>query len=152
MILFLHDVGKKESKKKIHISFWMTMIKEVYSFSEYAGYVSASNVLETCVSAMERGFLHVDTMNSYEYTLGYMFVDNANIFNKCLWDRYWAFKWTGSRVGLHGSQPLFDNDVCFTSHEKSCVKRIKKPDTLLFLLDDGGHDQDSIFFQKIRTK
>jgi hypothetical protein len=83
--IFLHDAkGKKQNKR--HISFWMTMIKAVYSFAEYGGYATTYMVFETCVSAMERGLLHVDTTNADGWTLGYMFVDNAHIFqNKCLW-------------------------------------------------------------------
>jgi hypothetical protein len=52
---FLFAQQEKKAKKR-HISFCMTMMKAVYSYSEYAGYVSASNTLEIYVPPMERGF------------------------------------------------------------------------------------------------
>ena len=48
--------------------------------------------METCVTAMERGLLHVDATNALGWTLGYLFVENKSIFNKYLWDRYWALR------------------------------------------------------------
>ncbi len=49
---------------------------------------SVGIVLQTCVSAMEQGLVHVDAINSDGWTLGYMFPENSSAFDKCLWDRY----------------------------------------------------------------
>ena len=65
------------------------MAKTVYSFSAYA---NTFHVFETCVSAMERGLLHVDATNVLGWTLGFLFVENGRIFNNCVWDRYWALR------------------------------------------------------------
>ena len=73
--------------------FFSSMAKTVSSFRSYADNVhNIDIVFETCVSAMERGLLHVDVTNGCRWTLGYLFVENANFFNKCLWDRYWALR------------------------------------------------------------
>ena len=72
----------------------MAMPKTVYSFRHYADNVHGLDIVhETCVSAMERGLLHVDATNRDGWTLGFMFVENSNTsFNKCLWDRYWRLR------------------------------------------------------------
>jgi hypothetical protein len=72
------------------------MINEVHSFVAYASKRCVTSVVfETCVTAMERGLLHVDTINADGWTLGYMFVENSHedsctSFNRYVWDRYWA--------------------------------------------------------------
>jgi hypothetical protein len=83
---------KNEETRHIFFFFWTTaaMLKSVSSFKRYAEVESLGDVLKTCVSAMEGGLLHVDATNSYGWTLGYMFLENSTIFDKCLWDRYWA--------------------------------------------------------------
>ena len=67
------------------------MINKVHSFAAFANRKRVKSVVfETCVTAMERGLLHVDTINANGWTLGYLFVENVVFFDKYLWDRYWA--------------------------------------------------------------
>ncbi len=86
----------------------MAMARTVSSFGDYADNVDSLDIVyDTCVSAMERGLLHVDATNHNGWTLGYLFVENASILNKCLWDRYWA---------LHPDVSLFWRLV----HDRAC--------------------------------
>jgi len=89
------------------------MIKTVYSFRRYAQNEvdSLCIAFQTCVSSMELGVLHVDATNSAGWTLGYSILENPSIFDKCLWDRYWA---------LHPDVSLFWRLV----HKRSlCIHR-----------------------------
>ena len=60
------------------------MAKTVVSFSSYA---KDEEMFETCVTAMERGLLHVNATNSYGWTLGKVFLEYhswTSSFKKCL--------------------------------------------------------------------
>jgi hypothetical protein len=88
----------------MHIPSFPMTTKTVFSFGNVLGkeVVGIDVMFSICISAMERGVLHVDTTNSDGWTLGYFFVHNASVFNsgcpwdrywtKCLWDRYWALR------------------------------------------------------------
>ena len=63
------------------------MITEVLLFREYAGLLNRSeDFIERCVGDMEKGLLHVDTVNRWGMTLAFYF----NACDQRLWDRYWA--------------------------------------------------------------
>ena len=63
------------------------MMTEVFLFREYAGVLNQSeDFIERCVGDMEKGLLHVDTLNRWGVTLAFYF----NSWNRRLWDRYWA--------------------------------------------------------------
>ena len=66
------------------------MITKVCTFREYARLLNRSeDIIERCVGDMEKGLLHVDTLNRWGVTLAFYFNSNKPSDQR-LWDRYWA--------------------------------------------------------------
>ena len=65
------------------------MIGSVDSFKRFV-HVDETNLFTSCITAMERGLLHVDVTNQCGETLGVLFVLNQRWFDPVLWDKYWT--------------------------------------------------------------
>jgi hypothetical protein len=71
----------------------------VYCFLGYVRVRGGSeDVVGRCVTDMEQGLLHVDTVTMEGMTLAFYFVNGWKPCDQQLWDRYWA---------LSPSVPLF---------------------------------------------
>jgi hypothetical protein len=97
----------------------LRMITEVFSFREYAGLLNRSeDFIERCVGDMEKGLLHVDTVNSGGMTLAFYF-HTSKPCDQWFWDRYWAL---GPSVALFWklAQTWYFDVAMSTSSKRLC--------------------------------
>jgi hypothetical protein len=90
------------------------MITEVVLFREYAGLLNRSeDFIDRCVGDMEKGLLHVDTVNRWGVTLA-LYFNSSSPSDQRLWDRYWAL---GPSVALFWKLALSGPSVALVLDE-----------------------------------
>jgi hypothetical protein len=99
----------------------------ITSLTSFARFAKSAWFCDKCIGFMEKGVLHVDTINEVGMTIGFYLIRHSLDSDQWLWDRYWAlgpsvpFFWklalSGPLVGLvldeftHSSRRLRETSV-----------------------------------------
>ena len=86
-----------------HIIFVCTMITSLPSFASFA---KSGGFCDKCIGFMEKGVLHVDTVNELGLTIGFYLMSPVLTTDHRLWDRYWALATHSSNIRTTSTSPF----------------------------------------------